>query len=124
MSLLDYFRRDNSAKSASVARDRLQIVVAHQRAERAPPRWRPSSWAGCRVSCRHRPAHLGAGQVDVLQRHLAQANVARMRAPLDDPLMQGFVDRLVNDMGRDRQAGHHSVDRLITMANQQSNIVP
>ncbi len=26
--------------------------------------------------------------------HLAQVNVARMRAPLEDPLMQGFVDRL------------------------------
>jgi hypothetical protein len=26
--------------------------------------------------------------------HLAQANIARMRAPLDDPLMEGFVARL------------------------------
>ena len=26
--------------------------------------------------------------------HLAQANIARMRAPLDDPLMEGFVSRL------------------------------
>ncbi len=29
-----------------------------------------------------------------MKRHLAQANVARMRAPLEDPVMQGFVDRL------------------------------
>jgi cell division topological specificity factor len=41
MSLLDYFRRDNPAKSASVARDRLQIVVAHQRAERNQPDFLP-----------------------------------------------------------------------------------
>ena len=26
--------------------------------------------------------------------HLAQSNIARMRAPLDDPLMAGFVERL------------------------------
>lgn len=26
--------------------------------------------------------------------HLAQANIAKMRAPLDDPLMAGFVNRL------------------------------
>jgi len=26
--------------------------------------------------------------------HLAQANIARMRAPLDDPIMEGFVSRL------------------------------
>lgn len=26
--------------------------------------------------------------------HLAQANIARMRAPLEDPLMEGFVARL------------------------------
>ena len=26
--------------------------------------------------------------------HLAQANIARMRAPQDDPLMEGFVSRL------------------------------
>lgn len=26
--------------------------------------------------------------------HLAQANIARMRAPLDDPLMEGFAARL------------------------------
>ena len=30
----------------------------------------------------------------MLAYHLAQSNVARMRAPLDDPLMQGFVARL------------------------------
>lgn len=28
------------------------------------------------------------------QYHLAQVNIARMRAPLDDPLMAGFVERL------------------------------
>ena len=26
--------------------------------------------------------------------HLAQVNIARMRAPLDDPMMEGFVNRL------------------------------
>lgn len=34
--------------------------------------------------------------------HLAQVNIARMRAPLDDPLMADFVDNLdrLNDLGR------------------------
>ena len=38
--------------------------------------------------------------------HIAQYNVARMRAPLDDPLMQGFVSRLdeLNHLG-DRSPG-------------------
>ncbi len=37
MKLLDYFRRDTSPQSASIAKDRLQIVVAHQRAARNQP---------------------------------------------------------------------------------------
>ena len=28
------------------------------------------------------------------QFHLAQANIAKMRAPLDDPVMEGFVSQL------------------------------
>ncbi len=41
MKLLDYFRKDNAAQSASVAKDRLQIVVAHQRAARSQPDFLP-----------------------------------------------------------------------------------
>lgn len=37
MSVLDYFRRDRKG-SANVAKDRLQVIVAHQRRQRnAPP---------------------------------------------------------------------------------------
>jgi len=38
--------------------------------------------------------------------HLAQVNIARMRAPLEDPLMAGFVARLdeINALA-DRSAG-------------------
>jgi cell division topological specificity factor len=41
MKLLDYFRRDSGAQSASLAKDRLQIVVAHQRAGRNQPDFLP-----------------------------------------------------------------------------------
>lgn len=33
MSLIDYFR-DNKPKTAKLAKDRLQVVIAHQRGER------------------------------------------------------------------------------------------
>ena len=36
MSLLNYFR-SSSKKSANIAKDRLQIIVAHQRRHRAGP---------------------------------------------------------------------------------------
>ncbi len=34
MSILDYFRLDSQDKSATVAKERLQIIVAHQRGNR------------------------------------------------------------------------------------------
>ncbi|MEN8176977.1 MAG: cell division topological specificity factor MinE [Pseudomonadota bacterium] len=40
MSLLDYFRTEKK-KSATVARERLQILVAHERAERNKPSYLP-----------------------------------------------------------------------------------
>ncbi len=40
MSLLDYFR-SNKPKSASLAKERLQILVAHERAERNQPSYLP-----------------------------------------------------------------------------------
>ena len=41
MRLFDYFRKDSASQSASIARDRLQIVVAHQRAARNQPDFLP-----------------------------------------------------------------------------------
>ncbi len=40
MGLLDYFRTSRS-NSASIARERLQIVVSHERAERNKPSYLP-----------------------------------------------------------------------------------
>ena len=40
MSLLDYFRTPKK-KSASLAKERLQIIVAHQRTERNTPDYLP-----------------------------------------------------------------------------------
>ena len=40
MALLDYFR-SSKKKSASVAKERLQIIVAHQRQERSKPDYLP-----------------------------------------------------------------------------------
>lgn len=41
MGLLDYFRASRKKGSASVARERLQILVAHDRAERHQPSYLP-----------------------------------------------------------------------------------
>ncbi|MGB0895168.1 MAG: cell division topological specificity factor MinE [Parashewanella sp.] len=41
MSLLDYFRNNKKATSASLAKERLQIIVAHQRGERDTPDYFP-----------------------------------------------------------------------------------
>jgi cell division topological specificity factor len=41
MGLLDYFRASRSKGSASIARERLQILVAHDRAERDRPSYLP-----------------------------------------------------------------------------------
>ncbi len=37
MNLLDYFKRKQNKGSASLAKERLQILVAHERAERNKP---------------------------------------------------------------------------------------
>jgi cell division topological specificity factor len=41
MKLFDYFRKDSGTPSASMAKERLQIVVAHQRATRNQPDFLP-----------------------------------------------------------------------------------
>jgi cell division topological specificity factor len=41
MGLLDYFRSKKQPGSASVARERLQILVAHDRADRDAPSYLP-----------------------------------------------------------------------------------
>lgn len=41
MSLLDYFRSSRSRGTASVAKERLQILVAHDRSERHRPSYLP-----------------------------------------------------------------------------------
>jgi len=41
MKLFDYFRQNSGAQSASTAKERLQIVVAHQRATRNQPDFLP-----------------------------------------------------------------------------------
>ena len=42
MKLLDFFRNKKSLNSATVAKDRLQIIVAHQRNERSTPDYLPA----------------------------------------------------------------------------------
>jgi cell division topological specificity factor len=41
MGLLDYFRTSRPKGSANVAKERLQILVAHDRAERSRPSYLP-----------------------------------------------------------------------------------
>src|ERR1051326_8310818 len=36
----------------------------------------------------------GARRLRCVQHHIAQINIARMKAPLDSPVMEGFVSRL------------------------------
>lgn len=42
MKILDFLKREGRKKSAGVARERLQIVVAHQRSQRDQPDYMPS----------------------------------------------------------------------------------
>ncbi len=41
MSIFDYFRSKRDSKSASVAKERLQIIVAHERGRRKQPNYLP-----------------------------------------------------------------------------------
>jgi len=41
MRLLDYFRASRNNNSASIAKERLQILVAHERSERNKPSYLP-----------------------------------------------------------------------------------
>lgn len=41
MSIFDYFRSKNNATSASVAKERLQVIVAHERSKRQQPDYLP-----------------------------------------------------------------------------------
>lgn len=41
MGIFDYFKNKNEPSSASVAKDRLQIIVAHERGRRQQPDYLP-----------------------------------------------------------------------------------
>ncbi|GGY90873.1 MULTISPECIES: cell division topological specificity factor MinE [Shewanella] len=41
MSLLDYFRSSKKSSTAATAKERLQIIVAHQRSQRDTPDYLP-----------------------------------------------------------------------------------
>ena len=41
MSLLDFFRSRKAPNSASIAKERLQIIVAHERGNRSQPDYLP-----------------------------------------------------------------------------------
>ena len=41
MSIFDYFRNKNNNASASVAKERLQVIVAHERSKRQQPDYLP-----------------------------------------------------------------------------------
>ena len=51
--------------------------------------------------------------------HLAQLNIARMRAPLDDPIMSGFVDQL--DHIESLQHYDYQSDHISPLRDYQSN---
>jgi hypothetical protein len=53
--------------------------------------------------------------------HLAQINIARMRAPLTDPIMKGFVDQLV-DVNRTAEAAPGFIWRLSSEKGDATNI--
>lgn len=42
MALIDYFRSSNKKSSAKLAKERLQIIVAHERSERSGPDYLPA----------------------------------------------------------------------------------
>ncbi|CAG9296759.1 cell division topological specificity factor MinE [Celerinatantimonas diazotrophica] len=42
MALIDYFRSSNKKGSAKLAKERLQIIVAHERSERSGPDYLPA----------------------------------------------------------------------------------
>ena len=41
MSIFDYFRSEEPANTATTARDRLQVIVAHERSQRRQPDYLP-----------------------------------------------------------------------------------
>jgi len=56
-------------------------------------------------------------------RHIAQVNIGRARAPIDDPLMAGFVDRL-EDINALADASPGFVWRLKTEAGDATSLQP
>ena len=42
MKLIDFFRSNSSKNSANIARERLQVIVAHERASRSRPDYLPA----------------------------------------------------------------------------------
>jgi len=69
MSLLDYFRSNKKQNTAQLAKERLQIIVAHERSSRGGPDYLPQLKQD--ISLEHARTLLREGQLNVQQ--VAQA---------------------------------------------------
>src|SRR5438876_11271225 len=86
---------------------------------RSSRRWlTDSEHSICSIDCLHPGDNSEMANV-----HLAQLNIGRVRAPLEDPIMQGFVDRLA-DLNALADASPGFVWRLQTDAGNATYFRP
>ncbi|WP_025820253.1 cell division topological specificity factor MinE [Shewanella marina] len=64
MSILDYFKSSKKSNTAATAKERLQIIVAHQRSERGAPDYLPQMKQEI-IEVIRKYVHISAEQVSV-----------------------------------------------------------
>ncbi|MCL1125266.1 cell division topological specificity factor MinE [Shewanella surugensis] len=85
MSLLDYFKSDKKVNTAATAKERLQIIVAHQRGERDAPDYFPQMKHEI-IEVIRKYVNVGPDQISVqLDQNDEKLSVLELNVTLPDP---------------------------------------
>lgn len=85
MSLLDYFKSDKKVNTAATAKERLQIIVAHQRGERDAPDYFPEMKQEI-IDVIRKYVNVGPDQISVqLDQNDEKLSVLELNVTLPDP---------------------------------------
>ena len=83
MNLLDFFRGRQKQSSASVAKERLQIIVAHERGQRSTPDYLPALQKEL-VEVIRKYVNIGNDDVQVALENQGSCSILELNTPLPE----------------------------------------
>ncbi|EAQ64514.1 MAG: cell division topological specificity factor MinE [Marinomonas sp.] len=83
MGIFDYFKSKNEPTSASVAKERLQIIVAHERGKRQQPDYLPQMQKEI-IEVIRKYVNIGSDDVQIQLENIEDCSVLELNVTLPD----------------------------------------